>query len=115
MLTVLLRWSVCVQMGWIQTPSVSSQGRRSVRLLVQIKPLLETVNTSAGIHQLLLTGKERVALCTDFNLDILLGRHRLHYVSAVAGNGCLFKSRVQSLFHVVSPLSVVFTDSEEAQ
>ena len=56
-----------------------------------------------------------VSLCTDFNLDVLLGGHGFHYVAAVTSDGGLFKSRVQSLFHVVSPLSVVFTDSEESQ
>ena len=72
-------------------------------------------STRPPVYQLLFTGKERVALCTDFNLDVLLGGHGFHYVAAVTSDGGLFKSRVQSLFHVVSPLSVVFTDSEESQ
>ena len=42
-------------------------------LLVKIVLLLELVNTSACVNQLLLSCKERVALRADFNLYILLG------------------------------------------
>ena len=70
-----------------------------LELLIEIETLLESVNTSAGIYQLLLTSIEWMALCADFNLDILLCRHSLHYVTAVAGNSSLYKVWMDSLFH----------------
>ena len=68
-------------------------------LLVQIETLLESVNTSACINELLLAGIERVALRTDFNLDVLLSGQSLHYVAAVTSNSCLVESRMDSFLH----------------
>ena len=55
----------------------SKKSRRSatalLQLLVKIVLLLELVNSSACVNQLLLSCKERVALRADFNLYILLG------------------------------------------
>ena len=45
----------------------------SISLLIQIISLLEAVYASAGINQLLLAGKERMALGTNFNPDLALG------------------------------------------
>ena len=42
-------------------------------LLIQIETLLEAINTSAGVYQLLLTREEGVALGANVNDDILLG------------------------------------------
>ncbi len=41
-------------------------------LLIQIETLLEAINTSAGVYQLLLTREEGVALGANVNDDILL-------------------------------------------
>jgi hypothetical protein len=40
-----------------------------------------------------------VAFCANFNLDVLLGGHGFHYIAAVAGNGGLFKNRMNSFLH----------------
>ena len=44
-----------------------------LELLIEIETLLESVNTSAGIYQLLLSCVERMTFGTDFNADILSG------------------------------------------
>lgn len=74
-------------------------------LLVQIETLLKAINTSAGIYQLLLTGEERVTLRTNVNYDILLSRASLDDIAASATNGRLLIIGMDSLLHVVSPLS----------
>ena len=61
--------------------------RRRRRLLVQVETLFETVHTSAGVDQLLLTGKERMALAANLNADVLFGRARLKGVAAGALDG----------------------------
>ena len=35
--------------------------------------LVELINTAAGVNELLLAGVERMALCADFNGEILFG------------------------------------------
>ena len=72
---------------------------RDLRVLLQAKPLVEPINTSTGVNQLLLAGIERVALRTDFNLDVLLSGQSLHYVAAVTSNSCLVESRMDSFLH----------------
>ena len=67
--------------------------------------LLELVDASAGVYQLLLTRKERMTLRTYVNDDILLGRTSLDDVAACATNGRLLVIRMDALLHVVSPLS----------
>ena len=47
---------------------------RDLRVLLQAKPLVEPINTSTGVNQLLLAGIERVALGADLNTNVLLGR-----------------------------------------
>ena len=49
---------------------------KTVRIifLLNAESLVETVNTSTGVNQLLLAGIERVALGANFHTDILLGR-----------------------------------------
>src|SRR5699024_1779562 len=42
-------------------------------LVLQAVALLEHIHAAAGIHQLLLARKERVALGTYFDFDVLLG------------------------------------------
>lgn len=47
---------------------------RARRNLFNVEALLETVNTSARVNQLLLAGVERMALGTDIHLHLFLGR-----------------------------------------
>ncbi len=79
-------------------------------LLVHIETLLESVNTSACINELLLAGIERVALGANFNLDVFLCGHSFNYVAAVAGNCSLDKIRVDSLFHDCHLFQILFAD-----
>ncbi len=74
-------------------------------LLVEIKTLLEAINTSAGVYQLLLTGEERVTLRANVYYDVLLGGASLDDIAASTTNSCLLIIWVDTLLHVVSPLS----------
>ena len=49
--------------------------------------LLEAVNTSAGINELLLAREEGMALGANFNADVLLCGTRVNHIAACAGNG----------------------------
>ena len=69
---------------------------------IELESLLESVNTSAGINELLLTGEERVALGANFYLDILLCGTGLDDVSAVAGNGSLLILGMDTFLHFSS-------------
>ena len=69
------------------------------QLLVQVESSLEAVNTSAGINELLLAGKERVALGADFYRDILLSGSGLIYSTTSATNGCRYVLRMDSFLH----------------
>ena len=71
------------------------------KLFVQIKALLKSVHTSAGINELLFSGKERMAFGTNFNVDVLLGRRSLDHVTACASNGGLIITRMDVLFHSI--------------
>lgn len=42
-------------------------------ILVEIETLVESVNTSAGINKLLLTGEVRMAVGANINTHILFG------------------------------------------
>ena len=73
--------------------------RTSVRLL-QAESLVETINTSTGIDQLLLAGIEGVALRADFNLDVLLsGTGRKDVATGTADRG-LFVLGMDTFLHV---------------
>lgn len=62
--------------------------------------LLEAVDASFRIDQLLFAGEERVAARTDFHADIaLMSGTRLELVSAGANDIHFFVSRVDSRFH----------------
>ena len=74
-------------------------------LLVQIETLLEAINTSAGVYQLLLAREEGVALGANVNDDVLLGGAGLNDIAASATNGRLLIIGMDALLHVVSPLS----------
>ena len=74
-------------------------------LLVQIETLLEAINTSAGVYQLLLTREEGVALGANVNDDVLLGGAGLNDIAAGTADRGLLVVGMDALFHVVSPLS----------
>ena len=76
-------------------------------LLVQIETLLEAINTSAGVYQLLLTREEGVALGANVNDDVLLGGAGLNDIAAGTADRGLLVVGMDALFHVVSPLSTV--------
>ena len=56
------------------------------RKLVETEALLETIDTSAGIHQLLLAGVEGMALGADIHSKFLLGRAGFKRLTAHAAN-----------------------------
>lgn len=45
----------------------------SVELFLQTVALFEAIDPSAAVYQLLSTGKERMALAADFDLELALG------------------------------------------
>ena len=54
--------------------------------LFHIETLLEAINTSASIYELLLTGVERMALGADINLHLFLRRTGFKCFTAYAAN-----------------------------
>ena len=76
-------------------------------LLVQIETLLEAINTSAGVYQLLLAREEGVALGANVNDDILLGGAGLNDISAGTAARGLLVLGMDARVPVVSPLSTV--------
>ncbi len=54
-----------------------------------IEALLEAVNTSARVYQLLLAGVERMALGTNIHLHLFLGRSGFKSFTAYAANHAL--------------------------
>ena len=69
------------------------------QLLVQTELLVEAADASAGIHDLLLTGKEGVTLGANFHLDVLLGGASLDDIAAGAPDGGLIVVGMQSFLH----------------
>ena len=62
--------------------------------------LIEAIDASGGIDQLLFAGKERVASRTDFYVQVTLaGRAGLEYLAARAGNGYFVVFGMNSWFH----------------
>ena len=72
--------------------------------LFHVETLLEAVNASAGIDQLLLAGEEGVALGANFNLQLALHGTRLKRLTAYATDDGLAIFRMDLLFHAFSPL-----------
>ena len=58
----------------------------ALRLLFHIEPLLEAINASASVNQLLFTGVERMALGADINLHLFLRGAGLKCFTAYAAN-----------------------------
>ena len=67
--------------------------------LLQAKTLVEAINTSTGVNQLLLAGIERVALGADLNTDLLLSGAGSKDVTTVAADGGLFVVRMDTFLH----------------
>ena len=76
--------------------------KRPVKLLTA-EALVEALNTSAGVDQLLLTSVERMALGANFDVDLRLGGTGLDDVAACAGDGAVNVIRMDTLLHSFSP------------
>ena len=81
-------------------------GFRTDLLFVKAEFLIETADTSASIHHLLLSGKEGVTLGADFNADVLFGRPGFDHVAASTSDGGLRVVGMDAFLHVCSPLSL---------
>mgnify|MGYP000301356200 FL=1 len=75
------------------------------RLFAQIEALVETINAAAGIYQLLLAGKEGMALGADFYADLGDGGDGLQRITAGAANHSRAILGMDAFFHAISPLS----------
>jgi hypothetical protein len=65
--------------------------------------LVEAIDASCGIDQLLLAGKERVASRTNFNVQVtFLGGASLERLTARAGDGNINVFWVNSWFHLIT-------------
>ena len=69
--------------------------------LLQVETLVETINASTGVNQLLLAGIERVALGADFNADVLLGGAGRKDVATGTANSSLFVLGMDTFLHFV--------------
>ena len=70
-------------------------------ILLHVEALLEAIDATACIDELLLSGKERMALGANFNTDILLGGAGLDNITASAGNGSLAIVRMDLFLHLI--------------
>ena len=75
-----------------------------VVLLLEAELLVKSVNTSAGIDQLLLAGIEGVALRANVDAKVLLGGAGLNNLSASTLDGCRLVIGMYSVFHFNTPL-----------
>jgi hypothetical protein len=65
--------------------------------------LVEAIDASRGVDQLLFAGEERVAGRANFDVQVaLLGRARLERLAASAGNSYIDVFWVNSWFHLVT-------------
>ena len=67
--------------------------------LLTAEALVEALNTSAGVNQLLLASVERMALGANFDVDLRLGGTSLDHIAACAGDGAVNVIRMDTLFH----------------
>ena len=72
-----------------------------VLFLLQAKTLVEAIDTTTGVNQLLLAGIERVALGADLDTDLLLGGASGKDVTAVATDRGLFVVGMDTFLHFV--------------
>ena len=69
--------------------------------LLQAETLVEAIDTSTGVNQLLLAGIERVALGADFNTNLLLGGAGGESVATGATDRGLFVLGMDTFLHFV--------------
>ena len=79
----------------------TTQNAVRTSVLLQAETLVETVNTSTGVNQLLLAGIERVALGADLNTDVLLSRTGREDITTGTANGSLFVVGMDTFLHFV--------------
>ena len=72
---------------------------KAYRLLLQAVALLEHIHAAAGVYQLLLARKERVAFGTYFDFDVLLGGPGVDHIAAGACDGGLMVVGMYILLH----------------
>ena len=94
----------------IRKPTPFAQKKKKARtaitvvralILLQAESLVEPINASTGIDQLLLAGIEGVALRADFNLDVLLGGASRKDVATSTADGSLFVVGMDAFSHFV--------------
>ena len=73
---------------------------RTSRLL-QAESLVEPIDASTGVDQLLLAGIERVALGADLNTDVLLRGAGRKDIATGTANGGLFVIGMDTFLHFV--------------
>ena len=89
------------------TFSTEKSGEKSPRFfcfgLVQAVALLEAIYASARINQLLAAGIERMALGTNFDLELALDGTALEGLAACAAHDALAVGRMDILLHSFHP------------
>ena len=75
--------------------------QRPLSKSLQAVLLVEAVNTSTGINQLLFAGIERVALGADFTFDVFSGGTGLNDLAARASDRSLFVFGMDAFLHSV--------------
>ena len=75
--------------------------RISSVFLLQAEALVEAINTSTSVNQLLLAGIERVALGADFHTNVLLGRTSGKDITACTADSGLFVLGMDTFLHFV--------------
>lgn len=74
--------------------------------------LVEALDASCGVDEFLLSGKERMAGGTNFNLNVLYRRTGLDDIATCAGDGGELIFGVDSLFHFFLRTRQVVSASE---
>ena len=78
-----------------------SCGKKTILFCVfHTEALLESVNASAGINQLLFACKERMTLRANIQTDVLLGGAGFKFRAAGTPYGSLFVLRMYTFFHL---------------
>ncbi len=85
--------------------SDDSPAPKKISLLLA-KTLVELVNTSASVNELLLAGKERMALGADIYSHITLGGLGLNNLAARANNLSVLIFGMDTVLHSIHNLSV---------
>jgi len=82
--------------------------------LVEVKFLLELINTSACVNKLLLAGEERMAFRTNINLYVILyGFGNIFGATSTLNSGGLVIG-MDTLLHFINPLFHMIRNSRSA-